>query len=130
MKRFTVAILTFLYISTSSGATLHFHFCMGKLADWGLGHSHSNTCSKCGMDNSQAKGCCKDVYKIVKVEQDQSAPESSLHLINFIPHIASFLYDDIIADYFPSVLEKDLPGHALLRSCNVAVYIRNCILLI
>ena len=130
MKRFAVAILAFLYVSTSSGATIHLHFCMGKLADWGLGHSHSNTCSKCGMDKGEDNGCCKDVYKLVKVEQDQSTPESAIQLINILPQVAPFLYYDVISDYITSVIVKNLLSYALLRSCDVAVFVRNCVFLI
>jgi hypothetical protein len=38
MKKFITAILAVLYLGTSSGATIHMHYCMGKLAEWGLGH--------------------------------------------------------------------------------------------
>ncbi|MBK6990321.1 MAG: hypothetical protein IPH34_00115 [Chitinophagaceae bacterium] len=37
MKKFITAILAVLYISTSTGAMVHMHYCMGQLADWGLG---------------------------------------------------------------------------------------------
>ena len=47
MKKFITAILAVLYLGTSSGATIHMHYCMGKLADWGLGHKNSKTCGQC-----------------------------------------------------------------------------------
>ena len=50
MKKFITAILAVLYLGTSSGATIHMHYCMGKLADWGLGHQNSKTCGNCGME--------------------------------------------------------------------------------
>jgi hypothetical protein len=50
MKKLFVAILAILYLSTSTGATLHVHYCMGRLAGWGLGHNNSKTCGKCGME--------------------------------------------------------------------------------
>jgi hypothetical protein len=49
MKKLIVAILSLLYICTSTGATVHMHYCMGKLADWDFGHNTSKTCSGCGM---------------------------------------------------------------------------------
>ena len=67
MKKFVTAILAVLYLGTSTGATVHMHYCMGKLADWGLGHNKSKTCGNCGMEKSEEKdnGCCKDEHKFV-----------------------------------------------------------------
>ena len=53
MKNFFVAILAFLYISTSTGAFVHVHYCMGELADWGIGYNKSTKCGKCGMKEVQ-----------------------------------------------------------------------------
>ncbi|MBK8522228.1 MAG: hypothetical protein IPL54_15650 [Chitinophagaceae bacterium] len=39
-EKFITAILAVLYLGTSSGATIHMHYCMGKLAEWGLGHQN------------------------------------------------------------------------------------------
>lgn len=68
MKRFAAAILAVLYISTSAGATVHLHYCMGKLADWSLGQKESKTCGNCGMKTNEAKekGCCNDENKFLK----------------------------------------------------------------
>src|SRR5688572_3339918 len=82
MKKLIVAILAVLYIGTSTGATLHMHFCMGDLADWGLGVNKSKTCGKCGMDKSDEKnnGCCKDEHKLIKNDSDQKLVESAFQL--------------------------------------------------
>ena len=55
MKKFVAVILALVYIGTSTGANIHMHYCMGKLADWGLGDNKSKTCSKCGMEKSDEK---------------------------------------------------------------------------
>lgn len=132
MKKFVVAILAFLYLGTSAGATLHMHYCMGKLADWGLSHSKSKTCGNCGMEKSEEKdnGCCKDEHKFVKIDNDQKAAES--FLINF-----SLQVIDLPVAYFSlpdtpvsSVTEKHPVSHAPPRITDVAVYIRNCSFLI
>lgn len=49
MKKFLVAILALLYLTTSTGATVHMHYCMGKLIDWGFTHSKKDSCENCGM---------------------------------------------------------------------------------
>ena len=132
MKKFIVAILAVLYLGTSTGATVHMHYCMGKLADWGLGHNKSKTCGNCGMEKSEEKdnGCCKDEHKFVKDDNDQKTTESfvtnfSLQVID-IP-VECFTSSEILVS---SVTEKHPVSHAPPRSSGVAVYIRNCTFLI
>jgi hypothetical protein len=86
MKKLTFAILALLYITTSTGATLNMHYCMGKLADWDLGHSTSKNCGSCGMEkgNERDNGCCKDEQKLIKNETDQKFTQSSFFLFRFI----------------------------------------------
>ncbi len=90
MKKLIVAILAFLYIGTSTGATIHMHYCMGKLVNWSLWHDkdHNNQCGKCGMSksNKAADGCCKDEHKLVKLEKDQLAREN---VVPFTPVVAA-----------------------------------------
>ncbi|MFT3824241.1 MAG: hypothetical protein QM731_09985 [Chitinophagaceae bacterium] len=79
MKKLIVAILALLYISTSAGATVHLHYCMGKLVNWSLWHDKDgDNCGKCGMSKSNKlnKGCCKDEHKLVKLEKDQRVREN------------------------------------------------------
>lgn len=132
MKKFVAAILIVLYFGTSTGATVHMHYCMGKLADWSLGHNKSRTCANCGMEKSDEKdnGCCKDEHKFVKNDNDQKAAES--FVINF-----SLQVIDLPVEYFSaseirvaSLTEKYPVSHAPPRSNGVAVYIRNCTFLI
>ena len=132
MKKFIAAILAVLYLGTSTGATVHMHYCMGKLADWGLGHNKSKTCGNCGMEKSEEKdnGCCKDEHKFVKNDNGQKTTESfvskfSLQVID-LP-VECFTSSEILVS---SVTEKHPVSHAPPRSSGVAVYIRNCTFLI
>ncbi|WP_200864732.1 hypothetical protein [Arcticibacter svalbardensis] len=36
MKKFFVTLFVVFYLGVSSGATMHFHYCMGQLVDMGL----------------------------------------------------------------------------------------------
>jgi hypothetical protein len=132
MKKFLVAILAILYISASTGATLHMHYCMGKLADWGLGHNDSKICSKCGMARSEKKdnGCCKDKHKFLKNNTDQKVTESACQLINLIAVSLPASFIEIPGNDFHSVIDENPNNHAPPRTCAVAVYIRNCVFLI
>jgi hypothetical protein len=79
MKKVLSVILAFVYLSTSMGATIHLHYCMGKLASWGLIDRESKNCAKCGMvkkpsatQNTTTKmGCCRDEQKQIKTDKDQ-----------------------------------------------------------
>lgn len=132
MKKFIVTILALVYITTSSGAMLHMHYCMGELANWDLGHNRSKTCGNCGMEKSEEKdnGCCKDEHKFVKNDNDQKTAEALV--ITFASQVI-----DLPIEYFSvldipvsSVTEKHPVSHAPPRSNGVAVYIRNCSFLI
>jgi hypothetical protein len=82
MKTFLVTILAIFYLGASTGATVHLHYCMGKLVDIKLWHSKAGKCGNCGMKKSTAftKKCCKDEHKIVKLEKDQKSVENGLQL--------------------------------------------------
>jgi len=132
MRKSLALIVAIVYLSTTTGATIHMHYCMGKLADWGLGHNRSKTCGNCGMEKSEEKdnGCCKDEHKFVKNDNDQKTAEALV--ITFASQVI-----DLPIEYFSvldipvsSVTEKHPVSHAPPRSNGVAVYIRNCSFLI
>ena len=128
MKKFTIAILALLYIGTSAGVTVHMHYCMGKLADWGLGHTKSKTCSKCGMEKSH--GCCKDEYKLVKNDSDQKITEPGFQPVQLTASALAAAFVELPVNVFSSLTEKNSFIHAPPRSSGIAVYIRNCVFLI
>ena len=132
MKKFLAVILALAYMTASTGATLHMHYCMGKLADWGLGHNTSKTCGKCGMEKSGEKdnGCCKDEHKFVKNNTDQKTAESAFQLTQLVAVALPVSFVEIPSNDFLSVTEENPISHAPPRSCNVAVYIRNCVFLL
>lgn len=79
MKNFLLLILSVCYLTASSGAVVHLHYCMDKLIRWGLWEKTPATgkCGKCGMEKSgKKKSCCKDENKFVKIEKDQKTTES------------------------------------------------------
>ena len=128
MKKLVIAILSFLYISTSSGATLQMHYCMDKLVDWSIGHSDKkNTCNNCGMekDGKGKNGCCKDEHKQLKIEKDQktaAAFELTLSLATAIP-VSHPVYNFV---GIASVTEQFPLSNAPTPSPHLAAYIRNC----
>lgn len=95
MKKVLAAILAVLYLGTSTGATVHIHYCMGELADMGLGKNKSKTCGKCGMEKSDEKdnGCCKDEQKFIKNTTDQKVAETGIQMMQLASNVlpVSFL---------------------------------------
>ncbi len=132
MRKFFVAILALLYITTSTGATMHLHYCMGKLADWGLGEKDSKKCSRCGMEKTakKDKGCCRDENKFLKNDTDQKTTDLASTLIPFIAIAIPLSFIEIPSYDFYSVTEEKPTSHAPPGSSSIAVYIRNCVFLI
>lgn len=92
MKKFIVAILSLLYLGTTSGATVHLHYCMGELVEWALVNDSDNACDSCGMEKvkNDGNGCCKDESKQVKIDDDQKVAVSNVKWIKQFgssPHV-------------------------------------------
>lgn len=127
MKKLLAVILALVYMSTSTGANIHMHYCMGKLADWGLGHNKSKTCGECGMEKSEEKdnGCCKDEHKFVKNDSDQKIAEAGFQMMQLASVALQVSFVEIPNNNIPSVTEENPISHAPPRSTGVAVYILN-----
>ena len=125
MKKFITAILAVLYLGTSSGATIHMHYCMGKLADWSLSVSKSKSCPKCGMEKSHKadNDCCKDEHKFLKDDSAQKLTESNLQLLQLFSVAIPTTYTELPTVGFPSVTEENPISHAPPRTHGVAIYI-------
>ncbi len=132
MKKFLAIILALLYLTVSSGATIHLHYCMGKLVNWGLWHNKiSDKCGNCGMAKQKqktSKGCCKDEQTLVKVDKDQKA---SLLQYNFSKQSNDFTpYYSIIKNNSACILSlvREYPTtHAPPYKEKVQEFIRNCV---
>lgn len=132
VKRIFVVILSILYITSTTGATLHMHYCMGKLADWGLGHKSSEKCSKCGMVKKNKKGndCCKDEHKFLKNDADQKTAETVSRLITVLWVAVPASFVEMSFNDFTSLTVENPASNAPPRSMGTAIYIRNCTFLI
>ncbi len=128
MKKLIVAILAFLYISTSSGATLQMHYCMDKLVDWSIGHGdEKNTCNNCGMekDGEGKNDCCKDEQKQLKIEKDQKTA-AAFELTHFLTTTLPPSYPAYNFAGFVSVSAEFPLSNAPPRSPFPSICIRNC----
>jgi hypothetical protein len=124
MKKPLLTILAFLYILSTTGASLQLHFCMGKLADWSIGHTQSNTCSECGMEKTdeQANGCCNDEQAFIKNTADQKPGHPVQTPVTFFQRTASLALaypDDIVL----STVSAKPWGDAEHRRSNTPIYL-------
>jgi len=125
MKKIIVSILTVLYLFSSTGATIHMHYCMDKLISWDLS-GHGNKCSNCGMEKKGHGGCCKDQSKFVKNDFDQKVTESMIAGIQFVSS-APVAFINISENFSSSLSEKYPIIHAPPLISGVDILIRNCV---
>lgn len=138
MKKFLVAILALVYLTTSVGATVHMHYCMDKLVAWGLGKEKNNkakACSYCGMVKisadkhcvKESKGCCKDEQKQVKLDNDQKISEATVYIAQLLVETVTPAFSNYFFEYVSSLIEKFPVVNAPPRTWNVSLFIRNCV---
>ena len=96
MKKVLATILAIFYLSTSMGATIHFHYCMGRLVTWGLHDQDGKACAFCGMPEKivdgqcaiGSNGCCHDEHKQIRNDRDQKPPQTYSNLVIVTPAMA------------------------------------------
>jgi hypothetical protein len=68
MRKYLTISLAVAYLTLSVGVVIGVHFCCNKVADVGfyLGCKNEKDC--CG--NTLKKGCCREEYKIVKLQEN------------------------------------------------------------
>lgn len=123
MKKSAVLILSLVYLLTTTGATVHFHYCMGKLSDWGLVHKESKKCDNCGMAKKDGKGCCKDEHKFIKNSSDQQSTENIFQVTHFFAaELPSFYLAEQVPVYSSLTVEYPVTN-APLGSSQPPVYL-------
>jgi len=134
MKKFLVSILAVLYLSTSLGATIHLHYCMGKLIGWGLISHDSKNCNYCGMPrqnpgqpNQVSKNhCCDDQQKQIRTDRDQTLFQAELQFFKIYPVNTDVYFHELPVLYFSSI-HTAYPGiHAPPPVDVQPVFLLNC----
>ena len=129
MRKFLFTILAFTYLVATTGATVHFHYCMGRLAGTGLFEQDGGHCSLCGMEKKENddNGCCKDKKETLKISVDQKiSGETVFHFEQ--PFTVA---EAVFTGFQPRLLslqdEKVPPvSHAPPRSPQVPSYLMHC----
>ena len=95
MRSFFIAIFTVYFLAVASGVTVHYHYCMGKLASMDLIHARKNPCP-CG-EKGEMLGCCKHVVIQTKIDKalqaitaDMPAAPVKPVLLAILPEVVNF----------------------------------------
>ena len=128
MKRTLLTILAIFYLGVSSGATVHFHYCMGELVSWGLAKQAGKVCDFCGMPKTTAKkkSCCKDVEQQAKVEKSQKASQL---IYKFEALASAVIQPELYANYkapIPVKITREALSNAPPDGQHIPVYLKNC----
>ncbi len=126
MKKVLVTILAVFYLSVSSGATVHFHYCMGRLVKWGLEFKEPASCSKCGMKINKSKNCCQDQSKKLKVDSSQRLSDNSVQLQVFSTALPVTPYSEQYKALAFSIPEELPVSNAPPDRQPVPVFLRFC----
>lgn len=127
MIRFFTFILSILYFTTASGATVYVHYCMGKIVEWNMAGSDSEQCPNCGMekDKKGAKDCCKDEHKQLKGISDHSIAESAFYGFQLTSLAVPVSYFEASTIALSSIAEENPTGNAPPESSHIPLYKRN-----
>ncbi|WEK18139.1 MAG: hypothetical protein P0Y49_15210 [Candidatus Pedobacter colombiensis] len=128
MKRILLTIFAIFYLGVSSGATMHFHYCMGELVSWSLAKESKKVCDFCGMPKSvsKKKSCCKDVEQQVKAEKSQKASQT---VYKFEQLSAAIIQPELYTNYqapIPVKITREALSNAPPDGQALPVYLKNC----
>lgn len=78
----------------SSGIAMEIHYCMGKEAGVDFFASRSDKCGKCGMEEQNKAGCCKDDHHFFKLSDDHKNVSNDVSFnigdVTIIPHFGLY----------------------------------------
>ena len=126
MKKLLITVLAIFYLGVSSGATVHFHYCMGELIEWGLSNDSSegaDDCSNCGMKKGVSENCCKDQKQELKLKESQKAPLSTFNAKILV--VEPILYHELLVQTLPSCSEQHSFVNSVPRTEKTPVFILN-----
>ena len=135
MKRVIAFILAVLYLSTSMGATVHLHYCMGRLVSWGLiDHTGGKNCDYCGMPKADASGacmpgmknCCHEEHKQIKNDKDQKLGLEVLRILKAELSVADLPQAEWMIVFPVSPVVSHPVAHGPPLSGAVPLFLRNC----
>ena len=130
MKKVLITLMAVFYLGVSSGATVHFHYCMGELINWGLAQDEDPNCSNCGMEKGESEKCCKDEQKQLKIDKAQKSNVIHLQLKQFSASVILHKIFEHQILHVPSEPEEFPLSNAPPRVEKNPTFLFNCTFLI
>jgi hypothetical protein len=126
VKKIIATILSVLYVLASSGATINFHYCMGKFIGWNVSATVNQKCNNCGMTKENKKGCCSDKQQTFQLKKDQLAAS-----VNTIPgntfHFAYAQYPSSTKSFTVVKITEVHSVHSPPELKTISPLILNCV---
>jgi hypothetical protein len=123
MKKLLTLFIMLVYGFASTGATLHLHYCCGKLDKVSFSTEHN---PKCPKKEGVYKNCCDSKQVDIKIKADQQPVVKWVTLQqdsgSTLP-LASFLFEGPIKKIVASVHTTGPP----VRPSSVPLFIRHCV---
>lgn len=127
MKRLLLFIFAIFYLGISSGVTLNYHYCKGKLAEVSLLYEES--CSNCGKTDVPHP-CCATETEFVKLSVDQDVADAFMQLPT--PSVVALLFS-FLDLYIFTEQGKTVHFNPIIdppKVNNTPLFIRHCTYLI
>lgn len=134
MKKILVFILAIVHLSTSMGATVHLHYCMGRLVSWGMAEHTGKSCDFCGMQKKGASGdrmmgmkhCCHDESKQIRNDKDQKTGQEFFQVTKVATALACVPQPLWINAVVSSPVLSRPASHGPPLITSAPVFLRNC----
>jgi len=127
IRKLFITFLAVLYLGASSGATLHYKYCMGRLVKITLSHEQTKKCHSCGMNykGKAAKKCCTDKHQQLKSENSSSPGTGQVKLGTSAFFLLPKPFQYVAYDCTPMAIDYPVSLSPPLVS-DVPVFLRNC----
>lgn len=119
-----------IYGSATMGATVHLHYCMNEFVGWSLLHSKDDKCGKCGMEEKDKEGCCKDEQKQVKLKTDHQKAGASTFLNILLAPAINTPVPDFNFQPFLQITESYSTCHAPPDIGDIKLHVLHCVFLV
>lgn len=101
MKKLIVFILSVLYLTTTNGTVINFHYCKGKLSSVKLKLLTKNLCDcqKQSSYNFKKINCCKTEFKVIKISNLHKASIANYEISlpnKLLKHPSYYIYFSLI----------------------------------
>lgn len=127
MKKLVITILAIFYLGVSSGATVHFHHCMGELVEWGFSDNSlddSGKCPSCGMKQGNSELCCKNQKQELKLKESCKAPLNVYQSQTFT--LVPQTHIDLSIETITDVNQQDFNQIFVPQLGKIPTFLRNC----